>query len=186
MNASRGIGARVLSRIPTTISVAAVTICALGLAVAIVPALREGATALVSNRPSALRTGDRLAVDMDVFKGGELTAVLFGRSTCSACAKAAPYIRELTQRLEESGVRTYFMSTAGLSPEELKYGASIGISRPLILAAPAAARLRIPTVPAVVVLDRAGRVRLAHYAGFRSPGQAIYLATQIIGMLVGG
>ena len=161
---------RCLQSVIAVMTVAALTVIC-------IPSLREQGIRIVSGRPLPLSLGSALNIDRTAFSGADFTAVLFGRSSCEACVKAAPFLNDLRAELTKDGSMSFkYVSTDSLSKDELSFASTLGLAEKDILAAPSTLRAQIRQTPTLVVVDRKGIVQFINVAGLRSPGQVVELA----------
>ena len=132
-----------------------------------VPGLRS-TVASIDAPPSGYRAGDLIDLEPSVYGARPQTLLLFTRHDCAACVSSAPAFRLVVERLRAGGVGVVMVVNPTDRPAELLYAAGVGIGEADLLIVDQQA-LRLKHVPALVVVDQAGRISYAR-AGAVSDG----------------
>jgi hypothetical protein len=147
-----------LGRLASVLVVACVlTVAATGVAIA-VPQLRER---LKTPEAPAYVVGQHVDLPASVYGGSPYTLLILARSNCGACQRAAPLFAALIADLKsrsDIGVR---LVTRRVRSDELRYAAAIGLDEANVVLTDLTS-LRVERVPTLLLVDRGGRVLLAH------------------------
>ena len=154
----------------------AVTLCVRALAVAVVslpvltlsllssPALRTSLARLYS--ASGYARGQLIDLPRGVFEPSEVTIVIFARNSCPGCQAAKGSLARLSDSAKSvRGVRVVLVVPAGSSPSEQQFASEIGIrdaSHVIQIA-----KSRVTAIPAIVIVDRTGRILFASEGSFQ-------------------
>lgn len=115
-------------------------------------------------RPARYLVGDQF--DIPVVKSAQHTVVVFGRSTCSACQTAQPFIREIAADVK-ARPRTAIMLidvTGQIDAAERTFAIESGIDPSAVRTVPARQLAKkVQTVPLVVVVAAGGRIEFTHH-----------------------
>lgn len=126
--------------------------------------------------PTPYRPGDAFDIRSETLVSTRQVFV-FARSRCGACDRAWSSLRRVVRAAESRHVPAILVVPSSVTQGEREFAASIAIPpQHIILKDPAAVRVR--AVPAVVVIDAAGRVVLT-----RGPPFGEVEADQVIGAL---
>jgi thiol-disulfide isomerase/thioredoxin len=102
---------------------------------------------------------------------GDVVALAFWATWCEPCREELPALDALARKLKGSGVRFYAVNIEAIDrqPSILKFKNGNGLTIPVILdGGEVSATYRVETIPHLVVIDRAGRVRDT-FDGARDP-----------------
>ena len=109
------------------------------------------------------------------------TLVIFARSTCAACEKAAPYLTGLIASLRGRAAVVYASAGVKLArAEELQAARAIGVGESQVHEAPAGLKVRV--TPTLVLVNQRGEV-LASFEGV-GPGSKQAVITKTLDGLI--
>jgi hypothetical protein len=104
----------------------------------------------------ALRPRGEVEIPAEWRSHSDYTLIIFGRTSCPACEASASFHRELAAAAETHGVRVVAASTGSMENADA-FAVSIGVKpEHSVRAVPAPQHLN--SVPAIVVVDRGGRI----------------------------
>jgi hypothetical protein len=107
------------------------------------------------------RAGDELDLRPDGVSSANRTAVLFMRSSCSACQDAVPGLKRLVADVSQTAdAQVLMVIRQSSSEDEFALAESLGIPPSHVVPADLR-RLRLRRVPAVVIVDRNRKVLFA-------------------------
>ncbi len=149
-----GLISRIASIIIWTSSLAVVlTVGALA-----VPGVRDSFDA---NTPPSYTIGDVIDVDREAYRHSWRTVLIFSRASCSACRASQPVMAKLVGDLSgRAGVRVSMVTGFTEHQEDRRFAESVGVDAAAIFQTDFRT-LRLRYVPAVVVIDSAGRILMA-------------------------
>ena len=109
------------------------------------------------------------------------TLVIFARSTCAACEKAAPYLKGLTASLRGRAAVVYASAGVKLErDEEVKSAQAIGVGGSQVPAAPDGLKVRV--TPTLVLVNQHGEV-LTSFEGVGPGSKQAVITKTIDGLL---
>jgi hypothetical protein len=90
--------------------------------------------------------------------GKRTTVIMFGRSTCSACQASIPLAKRLHDAVaERKDARMILLDVIGISPQELEFGAAMGLRSHDVFKLPTPDQ-KVKGVPTFLVLDADAKV----------------------------
>jgi len=110
----------------------------------------------------------------DIYSTSAFTVVLFVRSSCGASVASVPNFRAIAQLVEVSPTtRIVVVPTETWSEEAAAFVGEMGLSEANVRMLDVA-RLKVKVVPTMLVVDRAGRIRLVQEGiSSESPVEAV-------------
>jgi thiol-disulfide isomerase/thioredoxin len=116
-----------------------------------------GTTAAPKPPAPAYKAGDTVDVPAAWYAETPYTLVLFGQSTCGACQRAQPYLKQLVAHLE--GRAAIVLATPGANlhrDAEVRYARSIGLDQSHVVEA--TRTLKATVTPTLLVVNQRGEV----------------------------
>ena len=105
--------------------------------------------------------GERINLPSETYSASQVTVLVFARSSCPACKTALPFLQRLVRELRTvRDARVLLISTTERTESELEFAEGLGMapSQVLTFDAKSDPGIRLALVPAVVVVDRRGRI----------------------------
>ena len=107
-------------------------------------------------RAHGYAVGDRIDLPDTSFSGVDSTMAIFVRGSCAACGSAAPLFRRLVAETRDQGARILFVIGSSAVQRDREFIQQLGAEHVLELDF---GRLRLKSVPTIVVVDREGIIR---------------------------
>lgn len=117
----------------------------------------------LTQNPTGYHIGETLEVSQDVFGASESTVVVFASSWCPACQASVGLFRSILREVRLSpSTRFALLLTGPKSPRDSLYVNGIGVAGNEVWEQSAwkAARVKLDSIPTILVVDRLGRVEL--------------------------
>jgi len=115
--------------------------------------------------------GEIIDVPRAVFERDEHTLVVFASSTCGACVRSRGAFRAVASDLRGSATRLVLLTPASMRSCQQAFAGARGLEANEHLAIDLS-KLRVRSLPTVVLVDRTGRVLYAKEGLIDSEGQA--------------
>jgi thiol-disulfide isomerase/thioredoxin len=143
-----------VNKLTTWTNIVLLAVAALTIGLVLYPSM-AGAVASPAPPPAAYQVGATIDTPADWHQGSAFTLVLFAQSSCGACQRAQPFLKQV---VEEFGDRAplVLVSPGPDRAAEVRFGESLGLNDGMIHAAPAGIRARV--TPTLVLVDRSGTV----------------------------
>jgi len=143
-----------VGKVTTWTNIVLLAVLALTIALVLYPSL-AGAVSSPAPPPPAYEVGSRVDTPGEWHAGSDYTLLLFAQSTCGACQRAQPFLREMVEQF--SGQVPMVMVSPGADrAAEVRFGESLGLHAGAVQAAPASVRARV--TPTLLLVDRSGTV----------------------------
>ena len=163
------------------LAVALTASCVLAVAVTALAVAKPSfgaAIGLTRNAGVGYDVGDRIDLPPDVLGGATHTVLIFARFDCQACQAAQPRLADLVADLGlQTEVRTLMITSRRNRMDQEGFGRSLGIRDEHVISVDFTS-MKIKTIPAVVVVDRQGRVVYAR-AGAQAPSNEAALIRKV-------
>lgn len=103
----------------------------------------------------AYRAGQTIDTPLEWAQTAEVTLVLFAQSSCGACQKAKPFLKDLFAELKDRAAVLLASHGPDRTVEE-KYRAELGLDAAAFRVTPEG--LRVRATPTLVLVDRSGKI----------------------------
>ena len=143
-----------VDKVTTWTNVILLVVLALTVGLVLYPTM-AGAVAAPAPAPPAYDVGSTIDTPAEWHSGSDFTLVLFAQSTCGACQRAQPFLRQV---VETFGERTpvVLVSPGPDHAAEARFGESLGLHVNALRPAPSGLRARV--TPTLVLVNRDGTI----------------------------
>jgi len=147
---------RVVGRLTTVVTLVCVVTVGFTVLMLASPSIRTR-LGLSTRRAVSYPLRSSIDVPAHLYQSAPLTLFVFGRSTCGACQAAKPAFLAISRELAATPTNMQFVTGQTDLDAELEYANEIGLATTQVVRMDLSA-LRLQVVPALVLVDRSGKV----------------------------
>ena len=164
-----------VQRLSTVVVVVCLIVLSGTTALVVSPALRQWIGVGPGAQPPAYAVGDLVDINVEAYQASPVSLVLFARSTCPACQRSADFHKQVVAVGKTHGIPSVLMTPAEDAGQERVYAEGLGIAATRVHMVPTGS-IKLRSVPALMVVDRAGLIRHVWFGAPDAAAQADILA----------
>jgi hypothetical protein len=144
-------------------------------ALVVSPAMRQWIGVGPGSQPPAYAPGDLVDINAEAYQASPVSLVLFARSTCPACQRSADFHTQVVAAGRTRGIPSVLMTPSEDLDTERAYANRLGIAATDVHRVPPGS-IKLRSVPALMVVDRAGLIRHVWFGAPDAAAQTTILA----------
>jgi len=163
-----------VQRLSTVVVVVCLVVLSGTTALVVSPAMRQWLGVGPGAQPPAYAVGDLVDINAEIYRASPVSLVLFARSTCPACQRSADFHKHVVAAGKTYGIPSVLMTPSEDVAAERVYAEGLGIAATDVHRVPTGS-IKLRSVPALMVVDRAGLIRHVWFGAPDATTQATIL-----------